>query len=89
MPPSPDSPILSQYLRVRVEDAGTVRVNLTFKARLAESLPDLIPPELEDQLRARCLDVAAIAAAAVARNFAPGELFTLREGTKQIRVWLE
>jgi hypothetical protein len=35
------------------------------------------------------LDVEGIAAAAAAGNFAPGELFTLREGTKQVRVWLE
>ncbi len=85
----PQQTALSKHLRVRVEENGATRVNLTFKAILAESLPDLIPPELEEQLRARRLDVQQIAAAAVASQFAPGELFTLREGTKVVRVWLE
>ncbi len=84
----PESP-QAQLLRLRVEEDGQTRVDLTFKAALAESLSDLVPPELEDKLRARGLDVAAIAAGAVESGLAPGELFRLVEGTKQIRVWLE
>jgi predicted unusual protein kinase regulating ubiquinone biosynthesis (AarF/ABC1/UbiB family) len=80
---------LSRHLRVRVEEGGQVRVDLTFKAALAESLADLVPPELEDKLRDRGLDVRAIAAGAVERDFAAGELFRLAEGTKLVRVWLE
>jgi hypothetical protein len=66
-----------------------VKVDLTFRAALAESLPDLLPPELEEKLHARGLDVRRIAAGAAERQFAPAELFRLDEGAKQVRVWLE
>ena len=81
--------MLSQYLRLRVQEAGQERVNLTFKAALAERLADLLPPGLEEKLQARGLDVHRISAEAAESGFAPGELFQLSEGTKQIRVWLE
>jgi hypothetical protein len=80
---------LSRHLRVSVREAGAVRVDLTFNAVLAESLDELMPDELEEKLQARRVDVRRIAADAVARQFAPGELFTLTEGSKQVRVWLE
>ena len=49
--------VLSRHLRVAVYEAGEVRVDLTFKAVLAESLPELIPDELGEKLRARGVDV--------------------------------
>jgi len=81
--------VLSRHLRVAVWEAGQVRVDLSFKAVLAESLPDLIPDELGEKLRARGLDVQRIAEEAVGRDFAPGELFRLTEASKLVRVWLE
>jgi predicted unusual protein kinase regulating ubiquinone biosynthesis (AarF/ABC1/UbiB family) len=81
--------VLSRHLRVAVWEAGQVRVDLTFKAVLAESLPDLIPDELGEKLRARGLDVQRIADHAAGRLFAPGELFQLAEESKLVRVWLE
>ena len=81
--------VLSRHLRVAVWEAGQVRVDLTFKAVLAESLPDLIPDELGEKLRARGLDVQRIADQAARRRFAPGELFRLTEESKLVRVWLE
>jgi hypothetical protein len=80
---------LSRHLRVAVWEAGQVRVDLTFKAVLAESLPDLIPDELGEKLRARGLDVQRIADHAAGSLFAPGELFQLAEESKLVRVWLE
>jgi predicted unusual protein kinase regulating ubiquinone biosynthesis (AarF/ABC1/UbiB family) len=81
--------VLSHHLRVAVWESGQARVNLTFKAILAASLPDLIPDELGEKLRARGLDVQRIADEAAERRFAPGELFLLTEGSKLVRVWLE
>jgi predicted unusual protein kinase regulating ubiquinone biosynthesis (AarF/ABC1/UbiB family) len=81
--------VLSHRLRVAVWEAGQVRVDLTFKAVLAENLPDLIPEELEEKLRARGLDVQRIADEAALSRFAPGELFRLTEGSKLVRVWLD
>jgi predicted unusual protein kinase regulating ubiquinone biosynthesis (AarF/ABC1/UbiB family) len=81
--------VRSRHLRVRIEEAGQVRVDLTFNAVVVERLADLIPEDLTDKLKDRCLDVSEIAADAVRRQFAPGELFQLTEGSKQVRVWLE
>jgi hypothetical protein len=72
-----------------VQEGGQTRVDLTFNAPLAEHLLDLVPPELEEKLRERSLDVSRIAADAVQSDFAPGELFVLIDGSKQVRVWLE
>jgi predicted unusual protein kinase regulating ubiquinone biosynthesis (AarF/ABC1/UbiB family) len=88
-PAAGDREVLSRHLRVAVWEAGQNRVELTFKAVLAESLPDLIPDELREKLRARRLDVQSIAHEAAERRFAPGELFRLTEGSKLVRVWLE
>jgi hypothetical protein len=81
--------VQARYLRVRVQEADQVRVDLTFNAAVAEHLADLIPPDLEGKLRERCVDVSKIAADAVERQFAPGELFQLQDGSKLVRVWLE
>ncbi len=80
---------IARHLRVAVSDGGRSRVDLTFRAAAAESLPDLIPDDLAEKLRDRRLDVRGIADAAVAGGFAPGELFRLAEGSKLVRVWLE
>ena len=79
----------SKYSRVSVRENGQARVDLTFRAVLAASLPDLIPPGLEEKLQALEVDVRRIAVKAVEREFAPGELFQLTDGSKQVRVWLE
>jgi hypothetical protein len=82
-------PALARHLRVRVREAGQVRVELTFRAALAESLPDLVPPELEERLRELRVDVQAIAMDVAAHGFPPGDLFALTEDGKEVRVWLE
>jgi hypothetical protein len=79
----------SRHLRVRVSEAGRTRVELTFAAAAAANLTDLVPPELEERLRERHVDVGRIAAEATASGFAPGELFSLADGEKVVRVWLE
>jgi hypothetical protein len=81
--------VLSRHLRVAVWEGGRARVDLTFKAALAGSLPDLIPDELGEKLRELRVDVRRIAEEAVASRFAPGELFRMAEGSKLVRVWLE
>jgi predicted unusual protein kinase regulating ubiquinone biosynthesis (AarF/ABC1/UbiB family) len=88
-PPADGREVLSHHLRVAVWEAGQARVNLTFKAVLAASLPDLIPDELTQKLQVRGLDVQRIADEVALRRFAPGELFRLAEGSKLVRVWLD
>lgn len=77
------------HLRLRVRESGQTRVELTFPARAAEDLANLVPPEIEEKLAARAIDVACIARESKARGFAPEELFVFNEAGKEVRVWLE
>lgn len=79
----------SRTLRIRVVRAGRTKAELTFPVATAESLCDLIPPEVEPKLRARNIDVAQISRSLIADGFPPGELFSLREGDDNFCVWLE
>ncbi|MGA8222930.1 MAG: AarF/ABC1/UbiB kinase family protein [Candidatus Acidiferrales bacterium] len=82
-------PAKSEFLRVRVSREGRTRAELTFPVAAAEDLCDLIPPEVEPKLAARHIDVLGISQSAIAEGFPPGELFSLREGEDNFRVWLE
>ena len=79
----------SEKLRIRITEANRTPVDLTFRAAVAENLPDLVPPELCAKLAERSIDVEKIAREVVARDFEAAELFQLQEGEKGIRVWLE
>ena len=81
--------MLSRHLRVAVWEAGQVRVDLTFKAALAESLPELIPDDLVEKLRPAGWMSSRSPTEAAGHRFAPGELFRLSEGSKLVRVWLD
>lgn len=78
----------SESLHIRVEENGVVRVALTFAAAATEHLYDLVPPELHGRLREKAIDLAEIAAGARRRHYAAGELFSLQEAGRSVRVWL-
>ncbi len=79
----------SEKLRIRITESDRTKVDLTFGAGAAENLPDLVPDDLRSKLVQRSIDIEGIARDAVARDFSPGELFRLNDGSKGIRVWLE
>jgi len=79
----------SQALRIRVSRGGRTKAELTFPAAAAESLSDLIPPEVGPKLIARNIDVSQISRSLSENGFPPGNLFSLREGQDEFRVWLE
>lgn len=76
-------------LRIRVERDGKTVVALTFRARVAADLRDLMPDDVIEQLELRKIDLAEISNRVVRSRFAPSELFELEENGKSIRVWLE
>lgn len=81
--------VKSDRLRIRVSDGGETKVELTFAAVVAARLSDLVPDELRASLEERAIDVEQLAKDAVARDYEPGRLFELTEGSKTVRVWLE
>ena len=80
---------LSSFLQIRVVKSGVPLVQLTLKAHLASELPELVPPEIIELLPGKGVNIYEIAERATLENFAPGELFSLVEGEKSYRVWLE
>jgi predicted unusual protein kinase regulating ubiquinone biosynthesis (AarF/ABC1/UbiB family) len=80
---------LSKFLHICVSEHGKTKAEITFRAGVAENLPEIVPPEIEQKLVDRGIDVQKLANEAANANFPPGELFHLDEGEKKIRVWLE
>jgi predicted unusual protein kinase regulating ubiquinone biosynthesis (AarF/ABC1/UbiB family) len=80
---------LSKALRIRVSRSGQIKADITFPASAAENLPDLLPEGVEAKLAGSAMDVAAMSRDLASRKFPAGELFSLEEGEKSFRVWLE
>jgi predicted unusual protein kinase regulating ubiquinone biosynthesis (AarF/ABC1/UbiB family) len=87
--PAHPTAMLSETLHISVMEAGVDRVALTFGAGATDNLPDLVPHELRSRLQERAIDLVSIADLARRNNYAPGELFSLEDGQKLVRVWLQ
>ncbi len=85
----PASSARARRLRVRCSQDGATRVALTMRAEAAARLWEVVPPDVIQRLEQRRVDVAALGRRAEAGGFPPGELFTLEDGTRSVRVWLE
>ena len=84
-----ESASMPKSLRIRVEDQGELKVQLTFPTAAVSQLADLVPEELKDRLTSQGINVPAIASEATARDYPAGDLFSLQDGPKQVRVWIE
>lgn len=79
----------SETLHISVVENGIDRVALTFGAGATDNLPDLVPYELRRSLQERDINLVTIADDARRTDYAPGELFSLVDGHKLVRVWLQ
>ncbi len=80
----------ARSLRVTVDRDGERKVDVELPSRSARWLIDLIPAEVVARIRAEGIPLDDMQAElARATRLAPGELFTLRETTRSVRVWLE
>lgn len=86
---TPAGNVKSRNLRIRVEEHGRLKAEVTFAAAAAANLPELIPEEIEPKLAARGIDLSEVTGELVKSDFAPGEIFKLEEESKSFRVWLE
>lgn len=90
LPPSPDyGEALSSWLRIEVQKAGVVAVDLSFPAACAGRLRELMPLDLAERIAARGEDLDGHSRRAREGGYAPGVLFTLSDPDKTVRVWLE
>ncbi|MES1256302.1 MAG: AarF/ABC1/UbiB kinase family protein, partial [Acidobacteriota bacterium] len=82
-------PMGATTLRIRVDRNGENVVQLSFGAAAVGHLEELVPDDLGARLRGRGIDLAQLAQRTVAAGYPAGDLFTLSDGEKQVRVWLE
>jgi hypothetical protein len=79
----------SKHLRVLVSEGNRTRVDVTLAAAATEYLLDLLPETITSIITARGLDVERIRRDAIASGLEPGELFTLEDDGRRVRVWLQ
>ncbi len=89
LPAGPGFATLAKALRLRLVEGGEPKVSLEFPAQAVERLAELVSPDLRTQLEAKGIDVVHITRQARRQGYAPGELFTYEEGSRQFRAWLE
>jgi len=80
---------LSKHLKIRVTDNGREKVALTSRAGSIEYLQETLPAEILEKIHQRQIDLEAIVADVRRRAYAPGPVFDLQDGDKQIQVSLE
>jgi hypothetical protein len=90
LPPTPDyGAAQSTWLRIEVQKAGSVAVDLSFPAACAGRLGELMPLDLAARIAERGEDLDEHSRRAAEGGFAPGELYRLQDPDKTVRIWLE
>ncbi len=79
----------SETLHIEVMENGERKVALAFGASATDNLSDLVPHELHQRLADRSINLKEISRKAKASNYQPGELFSLKEESKSVSVWLQ
>ena len=80
---------LARYLKIRVRENGSTKVELTGYSMGIDDLEELLGEELAAKIRDRGIDLSAIVSDVRRRGYSPGRVFELEEGTKHVAVWLE
>ncbi|HTN75387.1 MAG TPA: AarF/UbiB family protein [Pirellulaceae bacterium] len=80
---------LSRHLKIRVEEGGQTKVELTCPASAIDELDALIDADLLAKIQAQGNDLARLTADVRRRGYVPGPVFELVEADKAVRVWLE
>jgi len=80
---------LSTHLKIRVLEQGRTKVQLTQAANNIERLGELLDDDLKQRILDEDIDLSKILADVRSRGYAPGCVFHLTRGEKQVEVSLE
>lgn len=80
---------LAKHLKIRVQEDGATKVQLTCLASAIEDLEDLLPADVKRRIGERQIDLGTIVSDVRRGGYAPGEVFSLIDRGKAIDVWLE
>jgi predicted unusual protein kinase regulating ubiquinone biosynthesis (AarF/ABC1/UbiB family) len=79
---------MATSLCILVTEGGREKVRVTLPAAAVDGLDDLIDDDLRTKIAAKGIDVDVIVRRAQGSAYAPQELFSLREASREVRVWL-
>jgi predicted unusual protein kinase regulating ubiquinone biosynthesis (AarF/ABC1/UbiB family) len=80
---------LAQHLKIRVQENGQTKVQVTFRASVIENLETLIEDEIKERIERQGVKLNQLVADVRRRCYAPGSVFQLTDGAKEVSVWLE
>ena len=80
---------MAKYLLIQVSENGMTKVRVTSPLHVVDDLEGSMDAETLAKVRRRGIDLARIVAGVRASGYAPQDVFTLNEGPRQIRVWLQ
>lgn len=80
---------VAKHLKIRVVEAGQTKVQLTQAAMNIERLTELLDEDLQARIAHSGINLIAILREVRQRGYAPGPVFRLNEGAKQVEVSLE
>lgn len=81
-------PGAARWLRIRVSEGSREKVSLSFPARCAEDLEEMMDDALLVRLKEKRIDLKKISGRAAATGLVPQELFRIDDELKSVRVWL-
>jgi hypothetical protein len=79
---------LSEYMIISVKESGAQKVKLTMPARAIDNLTTIIPPDIGKKLFEQKIDTKALVKKVRQNCYRPQEVFDLKDGDKQISVYL-
>lgn len=88
-PLTSDIVTLAEHLKIRVQENGQTKAQITFRASVIENLETLIDDELKARIEKQGVKLDEIVADVRRSGYAPGNVFQLTDGSKQVSVWLE
>ncbi len=80
---------VAQYLKVLVTEQHRRVVQVTMPAIQVSDLANLIPEDVLSKVQKAGIDISRIAREACENGVQPGELFSLKDGERHYRIWLE
>lgn len=80
---------LANHLCIRLLENGATKVSLKFPASAVERLPLLMGDNLCARIRAQNIDLDQVTRKARQNCFTPSDLFQIKDGPRDLRVWLQ
>jgi len=80
---------LAKNLTIRVSENGLTKVQITHRAAAIDHLQTLIDDSVKERIESKGINLDEVVSDVRRRCYAPGDVFRLTEGTKEIAVWLQ